>query len=187
MKISILGLSANPVTNGHIGVSELIVASGAVDEVWFLPCYHHMYGKDLIDSSHRLKMCELAGVKVCDWEVKNGKSGKTYETVVGLKKEFPEHEFSWIIGSDNADTIHKWYNYEELVNTIPFLVVQRAGSPLKGGWYDYPPHKVIPTKWVNEISSTLVRAMVKSGDPKVVDLVPASVLDYIRKHNFYKG
>ena len=108
-----------------------------------------------------------------------------------MKRKWPDVNFSWIIGADNADKINKWYRWQELINTMPFWVVERKGYTLKGGWYDNPPHRVIRHKWKEEISSTMVRDLLFNYKPAippvVVECMPARVLEYIVENKLYRG
>ncbi len=188
--VAILGLTANPVTNGHIDLGKLI--ADYVDEVWFLPCYKHNSEKKPISAFHRLQMCIIATspyekFRVCDYEILNESSGRAWETICGLKRKYPEVNFSWVIGADNADEIHKWYRWEGLIHTTKFWVVDRKGYKLKGGWYENSPHQVIRHKWKEEISSTMVRDLLFNFNPDVTKYVPPDVLEYIIENDLYRG
>jgi nicotinate (nicotinamide) nucleotide adenylyltransferase len=55
----------------------------------------------------------------------------SYKTVLALKKTFPQTEFLWIAGMDNAALFHKWNHWQELVNEVPFAFFKRPPSRYK--------------------------------------------------------
>jgi nicotinate-nucleotide adenylyltransferase len=203
-KVAIYGGAFDPITIGHIRVAQVLLnSSREFDEVWLMPVYQHMYGKKMADPEHRLAMCSLAAkdgrIKVSDYEVKHQLAGETYNLVKRLLDEQfakDEYEFSVAIGQDNANTFHKWHNYEHLENMIRFVVIPRLGVPFdpKVNWYLKPPHIYIAPdndEDLVQISSTDIRGMLKGGgcrfgDDKTVDqYLDADVLKYIYQHKLY--
>jgi len=144
--IALVGLTGDPVTNGHVGLAQVAGNTGYFNEVWFMPCYGHRFGKDMAPAIHRLAMCHvvtqaLGGIyKVSDYEMQNKSDGTAYQTVLGLKQDFPDCKFFWIIGSDNAMKIEKWADSEKLRAEIPFWVVPPEGNR------DGPQGHLVPRK-----------------------------------------
>lgn len=52
----------------------------------------------------------------------------SYETVSALKSSFPETDFLFICGMDNAVIFHKWDHWEELIREIPIVFIARPGA-----------------------------------------------------------
>jgi nicotinate-nucleotide adenylyltransferase len=179
-----------------------------------MPCYKHMYDKQLAPAKDRLEMCRLATkhdrrIQVFDYEIKNEFGGETYHLVKQLMSEDfakDKFEFTFVIGGDNAATFDKWVNYQDLEKMIPFIVIPRQGVTLKdmGSWYLKPPHTFLyPETPIPNISSTSIRSALQDREdhPKgpTSRLVTAGaevflheslnmdVLQYILKNNLYKG
>lgn len=202
-KIAILGGAFNPVTLGHIRLAQFVLnTSSTFDEVWLLPCYEHMYGKKLASDEHRIAMCELAckvdgRIKVCNYEIKNKLKGETYQTVKLLQEDAQYHdtcEFSWIIGQDNANTFHKWVNYEYLEKMIRFVIVPRVGikEDPKITWYKKQPHIHLSgddAQQIGEISSTDIRKLISdsSDEEQLLKYADKNVLNYIVKKKLYRN
>ena len=179
LKVALYGGSFNPITKGHIQVAQFVLdTSRAFDEVWLVPCYKHMYNKQLVDASHRLKMCEIAykvdgRIKVFDFEIMYELGGETYNFVKRLvQSEFMDWvNFSYIIGQDNANTFADWVNSEHLMRMMTFVVVPRCGiEPAHGvDWYLKPPHIFLNSEGKEptdiEISSTAASLFL--ADPRL--------------------
>lgn len=202
-KVALLGGAFDPITKGHIEVAQFVLnASGEFDEVWLTPCYQHMYNKEMAPPKDRVEMCKLATendkrIKVFTYEIENKFAGETYHLVNRLMNDAifsytSTHNFSMIIGQDNANTFDKWYNYKELEKLIRFVVVPRAGIPtdFKVDWYLNPPHIYLrPDDPIMTVSSTMVREHLRCGTANniIKDFVDEKVLDYINEHGLYRN
>lgn len=207
-KIAILGLAANPIHNGHIQLAQFVLnTSGEFDEVWLMPSNNHMLKDDIIDSKHRLKMCELAvekhpRIKVFDYEIKNKLKGETYYFFKRLKEEkelTEKYQFTMIIGLDNANTFDKWVNYKELENLAQFVVVPRKGveRDMSVDWYLQKPHIFLNSETdIINISSTEIRSTLHNYDMlppeikaikkvKILKMIDENVFNYIIKNKLY--
>lgn len=201
LKVAIFGGAFNPIHKGHIQVAQTVLnATNAFDEIWILPCFLHMYGKDLASPEHRLEMCRRAArvdgrIKVCDYEIKNQMGGPTFNLMNRMMEE-PQykdtHEFSVIIGLDNANSFHQWVDSEELERLVRFVVVPRKGVQKDPTvtWYLKPPHLFLTDEVpILQCSSTEVRKYLKHGDPKdfhaLEGLLPGDVIEYILENGLY--
>lgn len=196
ISVAVFGGAFNPIHNGHIQTARLVLdASKMFDEVWLMPAFGHTH-KQLSSPEHRLEMCRLAAqadprIKVFDYEIQHQLSGETYHFVKRLLAEPMAHEryvFSVIIGQDNANAIDTWVNGEESINLIRYVVVPRAGVPadLSQTWYLRPPHVYLVNDQPQiEVSSTLVRRLLRERSPAVTQLLDASVLKYITNRGLY--
>ncbi|MFA5599131.1 MAG: nicotinate (nicotinamide) nucleotide adenylyltransferase [Phenylobacterium sp.] len=199
IEVALLGGAFDPPTIGHIEVAKFVLnASGVFDEVWLLPCYKHMYDKNMSSPEDRLAMCRLAAmsdgrIKACDYEIANQMSGETYNLMKRLlSEEFSKNKynFSFIIGMDNANTFSKWANYRDIERLARFVVVPRKGvEPVSSdAWYLKFPHIYLDGKDspVPEISSSLVRnAIANNQFSRAASLVDSQVWEYICKNNLY--
>lgn len=196
--MGILGGAFNPIHLGHIQIAKTVLASGTVDEVWVLPCYKHMFDKQMASAEHRFKMCELAcdgfeNIKASSYEIDNKFDGKAIDFVNNfLNKNFSpdQYHFKFIIGMNNALKIDKWYKSEELRKSIGFIVVPRIGEKTPGirRWFESFPHIWIP-KPVMDISSTKIRNWIaehgKNGVAISAPYINIKVAEYIKEHNLY--
>lgn len=187
-KVGILGGAFNPPTIGHVELAQFVLDNTDVNEVWLVPCYGHMYGKNMVDPYHRLAMCKLAvngNVRVFDYEIRNKMSGSSVDFVETLVDD-PELdvEISLIIGQDNANTFHKWKRAEDLKNLVRFIVVGRGGYEVRQDWYMSNPHVYLP-KDSEPCSSTQIREHIKENGYTPHKYLDSKVLDYIIKYRLY--
>lgn len=197
-KVAILGGAFDPPTLGHIQLAQFVLnTSGEFDEVWLMPAYRHLAGKEMTDPYARLIMCQLASeidgrIKAFDYEIVNALAGETYNFFKRLKKDKTLNEqfnFSMIIGQDNANSFHKWVNFEELERMVRFVVVPRKGivPDPNVDWYLKPPHIFLNSETdIMEISSTEVRNQLQSKFSGMIEGLDPKVLDFIKKHEHYK-
>ena len=134
IRTGIFGGSFNPVHKGHIALAEQILQLGLLDEIWLMvsPQNPLKENNDLWDDQFRLQLARLAvaghpNIQVSDFEFGLPRPSYTYCTLRALKKTYPQHSFTLIIGADNWNCFHKWINYDEILKEYPIIVYPRAG------------------------------------------------------------
>jgi len=197
LRVGLLGGAFDPVHAGHVQVARSVLAGGEIDEVWLMPCFEHLAGKRLTAAADRLEMCRLAvegmrAVRVFDYEIAHAFRGETYHLMRRLLADptlCDEVDFHLIIGQDNADDLAQWSHGQELERLVPFVVVSREGGEAirPDAWYLRPPHRFVPAAGApsGAVSSTRVRSLLWRQDRRVEDLLPETVLAYIRARGLY--
>ncbi len=198
-RVGLFGGSFNPIHYGHLTIAAQLVDKKIVDEVWFIPCKHHAFDKDIIDIFMRLEMIVEAlkefsrgetQLRADDIELVSGvEKNYTIDTIIQLKVKSPHKLFYWIIGSDTLPQLHEWHEYGRLLTTTPFLVYPRQGYALTISDHqmikEYGMQLLYDVK-PRSISSTAVREHVKAH-LSIEELVPKSVERYIQKNKLYQG
>lgn len=185
MKIALLGGAFNPPHLGHILIARQVLDFAGVDELWFLPNFGQSFEKPVAPARDRLAMTRLLTMpktKVSTLEIDHQLNGQTINLLPFLPKE---HQFVFVIGSDQLPVFHLWGKWQELLTKMPFLVFPRYGyssEPL------YPNMTVLSNEnlIVSNVSSTKIRNRVKAG-LSIENFVPAGVAEYIKSHNLYKS
>src|ERR671938_600551 len=93
-RIGLLGGSFNPAHRGHRHISLQAMRALGLDEVWWLVSP----GNPL--KAEAREMAQRAPIRVSDFEQRQG-TRYTVDTVRKLKLRYPEHQFIWLLGSDN--------------------------------------------------------------------------------------
>ena len=193
-KVGILGGAFDPVHNGHIDLALYILENTEIQQIWMIPSYSHAYDKEMAPFNIRIELCKIAvqnfsRINVFDCE-KNNRNGSTYGLFNYLNNKFPDfYEFKFIIGLDNANTFHKWVNYQYLEKLIPFIVVSRQGEKRdpKVDWYLKKPHKYFDAgKYIPRLSSSELRKLLKTDRKKLLaDPYNKGMTRIIEENNLY--
>lgn len=190
MKIALFFGSFNPIHSGHQQLAGYLLQHELVDEVWMVisPCNPLKNQSELIDEYLRLDMVILATkdisqIKASDIEFTLPIPSYTIDTLKIITKQYPEHQFTLFIGSDNALVFDQWKNYRELLANYKVLVYPRQGYDFAEVADKYPELKLIESPFYN-ISSTEIRnAIAQKKD--VSKWLHPSVLDYIVENSLY--
>src|SRR4030095_5063306 len=118
-----------------------------------------------------------------DVEFKMPRPSYTIDTLEFLSKKYPRKKWALIMGSDNLEIIHKWKDYQKILNNYMVLAFRR-GFVNEADWKQYPGIIFFDTPLL-KISSTLIRTM--NGDKLSIRyLVPEKVREFIIKKKIYR-
>lgn len=127
---------------------------------------------------------ERDDVVVSDCEVRRNSPSYALDTVKELKKENPDSDFTWIIGSDALSGLESWHQIMELAELVEFLVIIRPGFEITA---DRVPEFI---SWRSleigalDISATEIRrALHEHRD--VSSMIAPEVLRYIKEKKLY--
>ena len=194
LKAKTIGLffgSFNPIHTGHLIIAEFMATRTDLDQVWLVVSPHNPLKKrsTLAKDFDRLHMVRLAiednpKLKESNIEFSLPKPSYTIDTMVYLHEKYPQHTFSLIMGGDNLTSIHKWKNFELLLERYPIHIYQRPGSPIP----ELPPNADIRTYDVPtlNISSTYIRQSIAEGK-SIRYLVPDPVFEFLDGSSLYKN
>lgn len=183
MRVALFGGSFNPPHVGHVMIAQQVLDFCPVDEVWCLPSYGQSPPKDVAPIEHRLamtKLLDLPKTKVSTIEIDNKLDGETVHILPYLPKD---HEFSFIMGSDQLATFETWLDWQKLLDAMPFWIFPRYGYPevsLRKNMTLVAHDALMAT----DISSTKVRERVKQG-LDISLFVPPPVASYIKENKLY--
>ena len=145
MKVGIYGGSFNPVHWGHKGMIKWVLEHTDLDEVWMLvsPQSPHKVDRGDLDTNYAERVAAareavkdltvsgerlaVSGKKVVVSDFEDGLPRPSYtaNTLRELRKAYPEHEFSLIIGEDNWRVFDKWREYEYILENYRVFVYPR--------------------------------------------------------------
>lgn len=141
----------------------------------------------LLDQHHRLMIIRMEvednpKLYASDIEFHLSKPSYTIDTLAYLQEEYPEDEFSLIMGADNMKNFHKWKNYEQILANYSIYVYPRPGIEITGKHKNICMVSGVPEM---EISASFIRESIKARK-NVSYLVPEKAWQYIDEMNFYK-
>lgn len=190
-----MGGTFDPVHIGHLIAAEAARDGCGLDEVWFIPTYQPPLKVNApgASSEWRLQMVREAlggnpAFKALDIELKRGGTSYSIDTVLELKKRYPDASFSYIIGSDRINDLPKWHRIEELAELITFIGLEREGTALRlDKLPDYLRSRVTMAAMIPiGISSTDIRSRVQAGR-SIAYLVPDTVQQFIKRRGLYES
>lgn len=189
MKVGLLFGSFNPIHNGHLAIAECLLDLEKWDEVWLVlsPQNPFKINSDLLETEKRLKMVEAAleskkNIRVCKVELSMPIPSYTIDTMNVLEKQFPEHQFYIIIGSDNLKGLSKWKEIESLLSKYPFHVYSRNADTDNEILHPNIHFHTLP---LQKISSTEIREKIKNKK-SIKKWVHPAVDKLIKEHAWYK-
>lgn len=193
MNIALLFGSFNPVHNGHLAMAHAALQSSKCDEVWFVVSPHNPL-KDfttLAPAKDRANMVSLAlmneeHMKLCTIEFDMPTPSYTIHTIHKLKEEYPSFNFHILCGTDVVNQLSAWYKYEEIIQSVKFLVCSRD-----------TPQEISSNEWMKKIpeqfefipfeplaiSSTMIRESISNSGKS--SQVAEQVNDYIIAQRLY--
>lgn len=184
----------NPIHVGHLIIANHLVNNYDLNEVWFVVSPHNPLKEksSLLDDHHRLAMVQLAvednpHLRVSSIEFDLPKPSYTVLTLQALREKYPTYEFCLIMGEDNLRTLHKWRNYEYILDHFDIYVYPRVEPDPRPDENDFRNRSNVHfcDAPVMNISSTFIRKAVKNRKD-VRYLLTEPVLKYLDEMNFYK-
>jgi nicotinate-nucleotide adenylyltransferase len=202
MKVGLYFGTFNPIHVGHLIIANHMAEYSDLDQIWMVVTPHNPLKKKstLLDDHHRLQMVHLATedfpkIKPSDIEFKLPQPNYTVHTLIHLQEKYPNHEFSLIMGEDNIRSLHKWKNYQTILENHAIYVYPRLEAKGQTSetiatdaetvlFKNHPRIHLIDAPVV-EISSTFIRENIKKGK-NVQPLLSSKVWKYVDHNNFYK-
>ena len=108
----------------------------------------------------------------------------TIQTLAHLCDKYPHHTFSLIMGGDNIQSIHKWKNYQRIIENYKIYVYPRPEFVMPPDLEGNPNIEIVNAPLM-EISSSMIREWIKQGR-NVQGFMPSSAWQYLDEMNFYK-
>ncbi|MBK7964970.1 MAG: nicotinate-nucleotide adenylyltransferase [Bacteroidetes bacterium] len=190
MKIGLYFGSFNPIHSGHLVIAGYMAEFSDLKQVWMVVSPHNPLkpAGSLLQDYHRFHLVELGignykKLKASKIEFELARPSYTVVTLAYLQDKYPKHEFSLIMGADNLENLHKWKNFELILEHHDIYVYPRPNHD--GG--DLKNHPRV--KWIDaplmELSSSFIRKSIKEGKD-VRYMMPETVADYIDEMNFYR-
>lgn len=192
MKIGLYFGTFNPIHIGHLIIANHMAEHSGLDQIWLVVTPHnpHKTKSTLLDDYKRLEMVFQATehypkLKPSDIEFKLPQPNYTVNTLAHLQEKYPTHEFSLIMGEDNLKSLHKWKNYEVILEHHNIYVYPRISGEMVPAELEIHRHVHRIDAPVVEISSTFIRDSIKAGK-NVRPMLPEAVWQYVDHNNLYK-
>ncbi|MCL1849895.1 MAG: nicotinate (nicotinamide) nucleotide adenylyltransferase [Bacteroidetes bacterium] len=185
MNIGLFFGSFNPIHNGHLAIAGFLKQKALFDQIWLVvsPNNPLKEKEKLADENHRLNMVKLAiqdvpFLHVCDIEFSLPAPSYTVDTLNEIERQYPDYNFSLILGADNIENFQQWKNYKEILNRYQIYVYPRH----KGN--DEHPIEHTNIIYINDapllpVSATEIRSLLQQNKT-VTEYLPDLVIQYIK-------
>ncbi|MED5349203.1 MAG: nicotinate (nicotinamide) nucleotide adenylyltransferase [Pseudomonadota bacterium] len=205
--IGIFGGTFDPIHIGHLRVIENIISLVQLDELIVIPNGIPPHKEKRISAELKLEMARntlghIQNLKIDDRELIKNTPSFAYETLLELKRDYPEDNFLWIMGTDSFDGIATWYSYEKFVNESNLLILQRpnlniqTSNPFESEIKKMK--RIAKTDFEDgttsiflldiepiQITSSEIRKMVANNE-NIAELVHPKVNKLIQRNNLYQ-
>lgn len=189
-KVGLFFGSFNPVHVGHLIIANYMATQTDLDEVWLVVSPQNPLKKKstLARDFDRLHLVRLAiedcpNLKASNIEFDLPKPSYTIDTLTYLNEAHPDKDFILIMGGDNLGTLHKWKNYEQILNNYQIYVYQRPNYEL-GNLATHPAIKIYEAPLM-QISASYIRKCIREGN-SIQYLVTQLVFEYINSSSLFK-
>lgn len=190
MKIGLFFGSFNPVHVGHMIIASYISTHSDLDQIWMVVSPQNPFKNKstLANNYDRLHLVRLAigenpKIKASDIEFSLPVPSYTIDTLAYLNEKFADKEFSLIMGGDNLASLHKWKNYELILDKHDIYVYNRPGYEL-GELEDHKSIHVVEAPLL-DISASFIRKQILEGK-SIQYLVNDPVFEYLQENPIYK-
>ena len=184
--------SFNPIHIGHLIIANYLAEFTDLDEVWLVisPQSPFKNKASLLENHHRYELVYRAlenfdKLKASNIEFDLPTPNYTSKTLAVLAEKHPEYSFNLIMGEDNLRSLHKWKNYEFILENHKIYVCPRLGDGKINE--DFQSHKNIhfTNTPIMHISASLIRDSIQKGK-NIRPMLPNAVWQYIDEMNFYR-
>jgi nicotinate-nucleotide adenylyltransferase len=184
-KVGLFGGSFDPIHKAHIEIAKIALEQLQLDEIQFIPTLNNPWketsGANQID---RLAMMQEAignekhmSINTIELEMPENKKNYTYDTLKQLKKRYPDIEYTYIMGMDQANLFSEWKNAYEMSQMVQLVAFQRGGYEANRDVLEQYHFLLLKNEPVYASSSD-----VRNGH---IEMLTPAVLKYITKHGLY--
>jgi nicotinate-nucleotide adenylyltransferase len=189
-KTGLLFGSFNPIHLGHMMIAGYMAGFTDIGQVWFVVSPHNPLKEkqSLLADHHRLAMVNIAvedepRFRASGIEFSMPRPSYTIDTLTYLQERHPDREFVVLAGADMLTSLHKWKNYQTLLDLYKIYLYPRPGCGVTP--FDNHPSVVFTGAPMVDISSSFIRESIRAGK-NVRHFLPEKVWKYIDEMNFYK-
>ena len=130
--VGLLGGSFDPAHEGHVHITRTVMKRFGLDRVWWLVSPANPLKKrgpaPLADRMARARqLMRHPRVTVSDIDSRLG-TRYTAETIAALQARYPAVRFVWLMGADNLAQLHRWQDWQWIMQNVPVGVLARPND-----------------------------------------------------------
>ena len=156
----------------HIGHEKIAIyfLERYFDEIWFVitPLNPDKINENLTDQSIRLEMAknfcdDNEKFKYCDIEFNLPKPNYTADTLAELKNNYPDLNFSIIMGEDNLIGLETWKNYKRILEDKIYVYPRANQQKIDAKLKDHN-SVIFSDAPIMKISSSEIRSIIRKQE-----------------------
>ena len=142
-----------------------MIELAGLDEVWLMvsPQNPMKHSADMLDQQIRIDITRIAR------EPYLPRPSYMWHTLQSLANDYPEREFTLLIGADNWTVFDRWYHADDIIAHYPIAIYPRTGNPIDTT--QLPETVKVFDTGLYDMSSTLVRQYISEGKD-ITSLIP---------------
>lgn len=131
--IGFFGGSFDPVHFGHLKNAVSLKNTLDLSELFLMPCAAPVHKNGLnFSNDQRLEMLQLATQEFNELsidfrEINRDNASYTIESLIDIKREYPDTPICLIVGMDSFINLHTWKNYQDFHQHVHLVVIARPG------------------------------------------------------------
>ena len=129
--VGLLGGSFDPAHEGHAHITRAALRRFGIDHVWWLVSPGNplkAQGPASINDRVARAKIVMQHPKVTVTAVEQAIGTRyTAETIKRLQALYPKVRFVWLMGADNLTQLHRWQDWQDIMNRVPVGVIARPG------------------------------------------------------------
>ncbi len=190
--VGILGGTFDPVHRAHLALARAALERFGLAQVRWIPAGRPWHrAAPGAASRDRVAMVQAAIAAEPRFTLDGSEAaadapGYTVDTLERLRRELgPQQPLLLLMGADAYRGLTTWQRWERIFELADIAVATRPGFPPVAPAAGVHPFELV----AGTVSATEVRALIAAGAPdgKLLELLPAPVLDYIRQHHLYRS
>jgi nicotinate-nucleotide adenylyltransferase len=127
-----LGGSFDPAHEGHAHITREALKRFGLDRVWWMvspgnPLKARGPAPLVQRMARARQIMQHPRVEVTDIEAHLG-TRYTAQTLMRLRKMYPQVRFVWLMGADNMAQFHLWQDWQGIMESVPIGVLARPGQ-----------------------------------------------------------
>jgi len=207
--VGVMGGTFDPVHFGHLHAAFELCHALSFDHVRLVPCFKPVHRDEPIAGPvDRLGMLKVAveGVSelvVDDIEFQRDSPSFSFDTLVALGERLPDVQLCLVLGSDCFNSFASWYRWEEILDLVPVVVIQRPGEVLQSDdlpvpVVSFPSSVEVRQRLFKEVFPCVISFDVAHFDVSASGvrqcfseglvphfLLPRKVIDYVQSNRLY--